>query len=183
MQRIIDIEFDLIERRSSGDGLATRGESTTCRFVAGRKDIKRKKGKKKSKWVKIISPKSRLSHNGNSPWKMKEAYTKASQTSKWKADFFFFSQHAWLWIFWKFCEIRDNSSNCLLPQPSKYCSLLCRGRLFATPWTAARQAPLTKGFSRQEYWSGLLFPPPGESSWPRDRIHVSCISCIGRWIL
>ena len=28
-------------------------------------------------------------------------------------------------------------------------------------------------FSRQEYWSGLLFPPPGESSWPRDRTHVS----------
>ena len=30
----------------------------------------------------------------------------------------------------------------------------------ATPWTAARQAPLSMGFSRQEYWSGLLFPSP-----------------------
>ena len=30
-----------------------------------------------------------------------------------------------------------------------------------TPWTAARQAPLSVGFSRQEYWSGLPFPPPG----------------------
>ena len=28
-----------------------------------------------------------------------------------------------------------------------------------TPWTAARQAPLSMGFSRQEYWSGLPFPP------------------------
>ena len=35
-------------------------------------------------------------------------------------------------------------------------------RLFATPWTAARQAPLSLGFSRQEYWSGLLCPPPGD---------------------
>ena len=31
-----------------------------------------------------------------------------------------------------------------------------------TPWTVAHQAPLPMGFSRQEYWSGLLFPPPGD---------------------
>ena len=31
-----------------------------------------------------------------------------------------------------------------------------------TPWTAARQDPLFMGFSRQEYWSGLPFPPPGD---------------------
>ena len=30
----------------------------------------------------------------------------------------------------------------------------------ATPWTVARQAPLSMGFSRQEYWSGLPCPPP-----------------------
>ena len=30
-----------------------------------------------------------------------------------------------------------------------------------TPWTVTRQAPLSMGFSRQEYWSGLLFPSPG----------------------
>ena len=34
-------------------------------------------------------------------------------------------------------------------------------RLFATPWTVAYQAPLSVGFSRQEYWSGLPFPSPG----------------------
>ena len=34
-------------------------------------------------------------------------------------------------------------------------------RLFVTPWTVARQAPLSMGFSRQEYWSGLPCPPPG----------------------
>ena len=33
-------------------------------------------------------------------------------------------------------------------------------RLFATPWTVAYQAPLSMGFSRQEYWSGLPFPSP-----------------------
>ena len=35
-------------------------------------------------------------------------------------------------------------------------------RLFATPWTVARQAPLSSGFSRQECWSGLPFPIPGD---------------------
>ena len=34
--------------------------------------------------------------------------------------------------------------------------------LFVTPWTVAFQAPQTMGFSRQEYWSGLLCPPPGD---------------------
>ena len=40
-------------------------------------------------------------------------------------------------------------------------------RLFATPWTVAHQAPLSMGFSRQEYWSGLLFPTPGDLPYPR----------------
>ena len=37
-------------------------------------------------------------------------------------------------------------------------------RLFATPWTITRQAPLSMEFSRQEYWSGLPFPSPGDLS-------------------
>ena len=39
---------------------------------------------------------------------------------------------------------------------------LSRVRLFGTPWTVAYQAPLSVGFSRQEYWSGLPFPSPGD---------------------
>ena len=39
------------------------------------------------------------------------------------------------------------------------CELSCI-RLFVTPWTVACQAPLSMGFSRQEYWSGLSFSPP-----------------------
>ena len=37
---------------------------------------------------------------------------------------------------------------------------LSRIRLLATPWTAANQAPLSMGFSRQEYWSGMPLPSP-----------------------
>ena len=40
--------------------------------------------------------------------------------------------------------------------------LLSRVRLFATPWTVAYQVPPSMGFSRQEYWSGLPFPSPGD---------------------
>ena len=35
-----------------------------------------------------------------------------------------------------------------------------------TPWTVAHQAPLSRGFSRQEYWSRLPCPPPGDLSNP-----------------
>ena len=42
------------------------------------------------------------------------------------------------------------------------CQLLSHVQLFVTPWTVACQDPLTMGFSRQEYWSGLPFPAPGD---------------------
>ena len=40
--------------------------------------------------------------------------------------------------------------------------MLSHVQLFATPWTVAHQAPLSMGFSRQEYHNGLPFPPPGD---------------------
>ena len=43
---------------------------------------------------------------------------------------------------------------------------LSRVRLFAIPWTVAHQAPPSMGFSRQEYWSGLLFSSPGDLPHP-----------------
>ena len=39
-------------------------------------------------------------------------------------------------------------------------------RLFVTPWTVAREAPLSMEFSRQDYWSGLPFPPLGNFPHP-----------------
>ena len=38
------------------------------------------------------------------------------------------------------------------------------------PWTIAHQAPLSMGFSRQEYWSGLPRPPPGDLPDPRIKL-------------
>ena len=46
------------------------------------------------------------------------------------------------------------------------CHVLSRVQLFSTPWTVALQAPLSTEFSRQEYWGGLPFLPPGDLSDP-----------------
>ena len=48
-------------------------------------------------------------------------------------------------------------------------------RHLATPWTVARQAPLSLGFPRQEHWSGLPFPSPGD---PPDRRIESASSAL-----
>ena len=48
----------------------------------------------------------------------------------------------------------------------KKCWSLSRVQLFATPWTVAHQAPLSLGFPRQEYWSGLPFPFSADFPYP-----------------
>ena len=50
-----------------------------------------------------------------------------------------------------------------------------------TPWTVALQAPLSMGFSRQEYWSGWPFPSPGDLQDPRIELRsfaLQVASCI-----
>ena len=55
--------------------------------------------------------------------------------------------------------------------------LLSRVQLFATPWTIAYQAPLSMGFSRQEYWSGLPFPSPGDLPDPGIKPASPALAC------
>ena len=86
-------------------------------------------------------------------------------------------------VFYLELWLRANHLNNLILFPIKraaVCAVLsCFSHvwLFVTPWTVACQAPPSMGFSRQEYWSGLPFPSPGDlpgSSWPRDQTQVSC---------
>ena len=60
-------------------------------------------------------------------------------------------------------------------------SRFSHAQLFGTPWTVSCQAPLSTGFSRQEYWSELPFPSPGDFSNPG--IKLLYVSCIGRRVL
>ena len=50
------------------------------------------------------------------------------------------------------------------------------------PMDCSQPGSSVHGFSRQEYWSGLPFPSPGQSSWTKDRTWVSYRSCIGRQV-
>ena len=52
----------------------------------------------------------------------------------------------------------------------------------ATPWAVALQAPLSMGFSKQQYWSGLPCPPPGALLKPGIK-PTSLVSCTGRRVL
>ena len=65
--------------------------------------------------------------------------------------------------------ITDQNHHCLMQfhtHAKVKVKSLSRVRLFATPWTVAHQAPLSMEFSRQEYWSGLPFPSPGDLRKP-----------------
>ena len=62
-------------------------------------------------------------------------------------------------------------------------SRFSRVRLFVTPQTVALQAPLSMGFSRQEYWRGLPGPSLGDLPNPGIKPASSLLSCIGRWVL
>ena len=54
--------------------------------------------------------------------------------------------------------------------------LISRVQLFATPWTLDCQAPLSMGFSWQEYWSGLLFPSPGDLPDPGIKLRFPALT-------
>ena len=62
-----------------------------------------------------------------------------------------------------------------------YIQLLSHVQLFANPWTITHQALLSMGFPRQEYWSVLTFPSPGDLPNPGIK-PASRISCTGMWI-
>ena len=75
---------------------------------------------------------------------------------------------------------RQTSGPTCFPKP-QCCAVPSRFspvQLCVTPWTAARQAPLSMGFSRQEYWSGLPCPAPGDLPDPGIKL-TSLMSSAG----
>ena len=80
-------------------------------------------------------------------------------------------------------DSRRRATHCMSLKPQCVLSRFSRVRLCATLCTVAHQAPLSTGFSRQGFWSGLPCPPPGDLSQSRDGTQVSLVSCIDRWVL
>ena len=77
----------------------------------------------------------------------------------------------------------ENFFKALWTLSQAFSQLLNHVGLFVAPWTVAYQAPLFMEFSRQEYWSALPFPTPGNLPEPRDQTHLSSVSCIDSWSL
>ena len=95
--------------------------------------------------------------------------------------FYWRFNHTYIYIYKADCKVKCHNvygkkgktnfgqvtiSEALFPAFSNFillCPLmLCRVGLFVTPWTIAHQSSLSVGFSRQEYWSVLPCPPPGD---------------------
>ena len=60
---------------------------------------------------------------------------------------------------------------------SKNCDVAVVFSFFTTPWTAAHQAPPSMGFPRQEYWSELPFPAPGDLPHPGIEFASPALAC------
>ena len=71
----------------------------------------------------------------------------------------------------------------LLPKPETVlrAQLFSHVQLFATPWTVALQAPLSMGFPRQKYRSGLMFSSPGDLTLPNPEINPTSSALAGRF--
>ena len=70
---------------------------------------------------------------------------------------------------WRSCSSGSGPSHCSLPWTGG------SQAAFQTHWTADCQAPLSMGFSRQEYWSGMPCPPPGDLPNPGIGPHLLCL--------
>ena len=62
-----------------------------------------------------------------------------------------------------------------------YARVLNGVRLFMTPWAGARQPPLSLRFFKQEYWSGLPFPSPGDRPDPRIELGPPALQSDSLW--
>jgi len=85
-------------------------------------------------------------------------------------------------LFVTFLSLVENLISSFLGEECKVVCVLSRVQVFATPWTVAHQAPLSMGFSRQEFWIGLPFPPSGDLPDPViEPLSLEVLHC--RWIL
>ena len=63
------------------------------------------------------------------------------------------------------------------------CAYSVKSDFFATPWTAAHQAPLSMEFYQARILDSVAISFSRGSSWSRDQTYISCVSCVGRWRL
>ena len=91
------------------------------------------------------------------------------QKSRYDIDFWFRIAQLLFLVLWQPSKSIGHTrySECVYLHTCICAHALSRVRLVATPWTVSCEAPLSMGFSRQEYWSRLSCPPPGDLPNPR----------------
>ena len=82
---------------------------------------------------------------------------------------------------WATREALNKWSTCLISMCACMLSRFSGVWLFVTLWRVAHQAPLSMGFSRQEYWSGLPRPPPGDLPDPGIKLLIKHIHTLRVW--
>ena len=84
------------------------------------------------------------------------------------------------------CNWEDNNSGNTYLKVVSY-AMSCQGASVvstsATLWTIARQAPSVHGISQARILEWVVMPSFRGSSWPKNRTHISHVSCTGRWVL
>ena len=88
-----------------------------------------------------------------------------------------------VWSNFAFTIIHGEMCNYLVLTHACMLSLFSWVQLFGTPWPVSLQVPLSKGFSREEYWGGLLCPPPGDLPHSGNEAVSLYISCVGSPVL
>ena len=124
----------------------------------GSKDIKIPKSRFYQHWLLSITQKSHTTFILWRKWGSLFFQEKSLAVSSQRRD-----QNCQRYVFIRVCVLSNFS----------------RAWLSATPWTVARQAPLSMALSRQEHWSGWPCPPPGDRPDPGIQF-VSLMSCRGR---
>jgi len=138
-----------------------RAESLEKTLMLGKIEGKRKRGWQKMRWLDSIAnstdmnlSKLRVIMKDREDWRAAVHWVTKSQT--WFSDWTTTTQLEYQ-VTRKELVTKVSSSAWKWKVKVKTLSHVC---LFATPWTAAHQAPPSMGFSRQKYWSGVPLPSP-----------------------